>query len=222
MNSMPVHTHLSVDFKVKQNQWVCFPPSQIRSPSDLCGPYLCVVMPVFSKAKSSHQWEACIQTQWRNIIQVETICNLTSRELNFVSNLWALVRVRTLIMKQREMTLFKNRGQKFFNISFYVLNTLFSIFKNQPGRHFYWQHVHTGFLGIPQILAVVLYVNAVLFHQWTNYSVSTPCNIAPSEDAFVDWQMSLSPSPSFYCPGIGSLHLMRVNISDFPTYTVKK
>lgn len=63
-------------------------------------------------------------------------------------------------------------------------------------------------------------VNAAIFHQWRNYSVSTPCNFTPSEDTSVDWQTS--PSSSYCCTGIGSLCLRTVNIPDFSSYTIKK
>lgn len=118
VNSLPIHIHLCVDFKL--SGLISLLPWQ--SSNDSYGPYLYLMVPIISIAKSSHQWEAWVKSQWRNIIWVKTICNLISKDLYFISNAehwW----VRTLRIRQREMTLFQNKEVKNSSTSVSVYST---------------------------------------------------------------------------------------------------
>lgn len=88
LGSLPTHIHLSTDFRLKKinSCHISLLPWQISSQNDLYSPYLCLVVPMFSISKSGSYWEACLKPECRNIIWWKTVCNCSSKELYFVSN----------------------------------------------------------------------------------------------------------------------------------------
>lgn len=206
---------------MKQNQWFDFSSSQVRSPNDLHDLYLCLSGTNFQYRWKLPRQKACTQNQQRNTIQIETIRNLISRDLKFVSSFWALIGVKTPRVRQSEMTLLQNKEVRNSSTSISMYSTPCFLFLSTRQTGTFTGNTSTQVsLASLKSSPALLYVNAAIFHQWRNYSVSTPCNFTPSEDTFVDWQTSLSFS--FCCTGIGSLFLIRVNIPGFPTYTTKK